>query len=1036
MNWTQKLYAFLHGTNAPQPLLEILFTPAQLDQLRKDPTTSTLTLASHIASSSDRINLPQCPNPSTPTEIRHPISGKSQAADPFIKTDDLRQIQTAIEQIQNTIAQDSSIADEDKDTEIAKQHFWWFWRFYPELLAKQQPNTNVLLFPAHPILPDCPWHSYASTVSALTGALTADTRPYLLCFTFSPIQEFIKASRKFVDFWAGSYLLHYLSAKLCWHIAQQYGPDSIIVPSLWSQEIIDALMIQTFDRNNSKVFSNSFRTIQGNSTPVDRFNDRTSTSLSTAGFPNIITALIPGEQNAQNLGQDLTKILQDEWRTLANTVKSDIRDRVISTLTNLHRSDRTWEKLLGEKEFNLAEREDPEPYKRDLEKWQQKSNWTWNQLWQEQIDNTWEPYWTAVPLGHPAHSLEQHHPDPTWKQAQNQLWQIFPNEFAQIDLPSEFEEQIYQQFNVGTWWGTIQQSLRNCIQVVKNNRTWKIPTAPGSRSTISGQFSAVHPSLNYTIIRVNGEARDLREGGGLPAGSMRLFWFIMSKAYPGLMNGSEQLNALELTKRMSWIYGEQAICKTLGITQLDPQDQDIDYEALIRFPNLTSIASARLAKENPELMQLYWKMLEKSVLEKLIKPLQGKSQENSESARQYRNKFYAKTQRPLQIAPADAAISAHPKTRGSLNGVMFSSKWLAEDMGLMNGNINQLRHLIDQAHKETGFGEGSPSDWWAIVLADGDSMGQYISGQKLEKYDRYVVQNLVDTSQLDRNAYQSFLSETPKRMGPATHVGLNRALLDFSNRIVPYLTEKRFCGRVIYSGGDDVMVVLPLEDVPGFVRSLRAAWGAHSDPYGDFENQGDYWNPTKDLDGISRRPHFTMGKGATMSMGIVFAYKTVPLPTVLETLWDAEAQAKSLPNKDGLCFRVIYGGGNQLEAMMKGHLLDDWWNLIHDAPDTLSPVLYRLSEELPKRAQVTQSDRLFSQAAKVIMQSRDETLDHFEQLHKWLDCWECWVNTVPDPKSLGCDPKDLGNLLRFSAFWVDKMSQRRTWGELKQEGTP
>ncbi len=70
--------------------------------------------------------------------------------------------------------------------------------------------------------------------------------PYLFLFTFSPVQEFIKASRKLLDFWAGSYLLHYLGVKLCWHIANEYGPDAVITPSLWSQEIIDALIVAEY----------------------------------------------------------------------------------------------------------------------------------------------------------------------------------------------------------------------------------------------------------------------------------------------------------------------------------------------------------------------------------------------------------------------------------------------------------------------------------------------------------------------------------------------------------------------------------------------------------------------------------------------------------------------------------------------------------------------------------------------------------------------------------------------------------------------
>jgi CRISPR-associated protein Cmr2 len=133
---------------------------------------------------------------------------------------------------------------------------------------------------------------------------------------------------------------------------------------------------------------------------------------------------------------------------------------------------------------------------------------------------------------------------------------------------------------------------------------------------------------------------------------------------------------------------------------------------------------------------------------------------------------------------------------------MFSSKWLAEDMNLdkaspdrnpEHSEVAKLRCAVDNAHKQSGFGDGSPSDWWVAVLADGDGMGEYISGSKLKQYQEYIDQTVVDPNipGLDE------LYAERKRMGPATHVGLNRALLDFSNRLVPYLTEKRFCGKVI-----------------------------------------------------------------------------------------------------------------------------------------------------------------------------------------------------------------------------------------------
>ena len=552
---------------------------------------------------------------------------------------------------------------------------------------------------------------------------------------------------------------------------------------------------------------------------------------------------------------------------------------------------------------------------------------------------------------------------------------------------------------------------------VKYTRNWQVATAPGERSTISGQFSAVHPRFNYTKKDTSeGKVTDLREGAGVPMGSMRLFWHVMSKAYPGLFNGSEKLNALELTKRMAWVYG--GVAEALGIpidlSQEGNLSKIIDYEQLIRFPNLSSIGAAAFARDNPQLLRTY-----RDNLYSLFRPHRSKFSDEKKRA------FYNKTSRPFHIQNSDAAIKEKcSDLKRALNGVMLSSKWLIDDMGLQGKlvikdsqnsqtQVEILRDIVQQAHKNTGFGDSSPADWWVILLADGDGMGDYVSGKKLKQYKSYVE---VEEHNRTIPGLNEFLNNTDKRMGPATHVGLNRALLDFSNRLVPYLTEKRFCGRVIYSGGDDVMVVLPLEDLPEYLLSLRAAWSGEKDPKNEFENKhngannstGDkttgYWYPSEQVTGLPPRPHFTMGNAATMSAGIVIAHKSVPLPTVLKSLWEAEGdRAKKITEKDGLCFRVIYGGGNQLEALMKGKLLAKWWDWVKEYEkyrENLAPLLYRLAEELPRRASVTNNSHLFKIAAHVIVNSRD-TSKELENVSKkveiWLDDWEQWVKEIIKP---------------------------------------
>ncbi|WP_413176307.1 type III-B CRISPR-associated protein Cas10/Cmr2 [Anabaena azotica] len=998
-------------------------------------------IAATIGSSSDRVNLNVVENNANTIELRHPISGQKQTIN-HTQQLPLETIAAEIQTVYQRFSQQPKITEEEKIIQL----YWWCWRFYPQLLA----SFNVeLLNPAHTILPDCSHHSYNSTVSALVGAMfpqdwqkdEKEKHPYLLIFTFSPVQEFIKASRKFLDFWSGSYLLHYLSAILCWEVAQKYGPDAVITPSLWSQEIIDALLLKHYPD-----FQADFHKYEGTD-PIRKFwdQDNPPQSLCTAGFPNVITVLVGSKDEAIKLGKDLEATLKSHWQEMARKVREVVKKDFIAndSIDKIANGDKLNQRLQKIEKDLLGENpseEAKEELKTELKKLRQPGCWEWNKLWDAQINHSWETYFVAVPLGNPEQDLQiQINSDSQkeWIEGQNQIADIritqqnndTENPSNQKSIPTEAELNAYNSLNVGTWWGSFQGRLGKAIQAIKNTRSWQIPVASGERSTLSGQYTALHPRFLY---------QNFYNGLGLPLESLRLFWQVMAVVYPGVFNGSEKLNAIELTKRLAWKHG--GVADSLGI-KLNPDD---DYEGLIRFPNLCSIAAANFATYHPKIIQSFWSDLRQQIEQNL--ELQSKNDE-----------FCSRTHRPFQVRRADAAVKALPNYKKGLNGVMFSSKWLADDMNLNAIETSALRTVVDTVQRKY-FGDGSPADWWVLVLGDGDGMGQYVNGSKLKPYADYIVTDLVDSQHKENENWQQLL-ETKKRIGPATHVGLNRALLDFSNRLVPYLTEQRYCGKVIYSGGDDVMAALPLADLPGFLQSLRAAWCGGKDPENEFKNEGGYWeweNAKKRPAEIPGRPLFTMGEGATMSLGIVIAHKSVPLPTVLESIWDAEKErAKKLsgviekrqdspgyetiyPNKDGLCFRVIYGSGNTLEALLKGHLLPLWWKFIQAYQEVdFSPVLYRLAEELPRHADVTKDSRLFHKAAQVILASRDEQLDKEMEnaLLGWLDAWEQWAWGVEnmdkevDDKPLGTKPEDLANLLRFSAFLVSRRQQEVNWGK-------
>jgi CRISPR-associated protein Cmr2 len=770
--YQRKLYAFLQAFQSDPDTenslcAQLQCLEPQLAEL-KAWWNSSGKVCLDIAGSSDRVNL-HARHPSETTAC-HPISGQKQT---------LQSVRP------ETLTINISAIQNEPDP---KKVFWWFWRFYPELWAKtgvnhrfghsgktasssgpcnpcggrlsdawlkrttlkmttgdrnddRSPKTypDALLHPAHSILPDCPLHSYQSTVSAIAGAMfppgISDEKPetpYLLLFSFSPVQEFIKASRKFLDFWAGSYLLHYLSARLCWHAAQAYGPDAIIVPSLWNQEIFDALMLRD---DGFQGFEEIFRAIapesSENQTPVERFNSRETNSLSTAGFPNMITVLVPGKAAAEALGQELAKKLAEEWRTISEKIRNDIRTKVVAFLTEEQHQARR-DELWREFDQTLSSQADRGLYRQEAELLKQQNCWEWRHLWDAQIDNTWEPYWAAVPLGHPGKPLVE--TDATkyeqWSKEQSAI------AWPPTELPTEAEKAVYQkELNVGTWWGSLQQRLRTAHMAVKNTRHWQIPAAPGPRSSLSGQFSAVHPRLNYQTRRLqDGTTHDFREGGGLPESSMRLFWLLMSYAYKGLFNGSEMLNALELTKRMAWQFGGVADSMGIPITEpqpvsLDPADEqlleiqqtepEINYDQLIRFPNLSSIAAARFVHDSIQKAQLaqrenqdsqihfqarihnYWNALANQVRTTLrpksVNPqdLSDKERAHHEAQAQHlataRRTFGSRTRgRPLQVAKTDKVVNSNQTAGRDYNGVMFSAKWLADEMNLEKSALPDL----------------------------------------------------------------------------------------------------------------------------------------------------------------------------------------------------------------------------------------------------------------------------------------------------------------------------------------------------------
>lgn len=617
----------------------------------------------------------------------------------------------------------------------------------------------------------------------------------------------------------------------------------------------------------------------------------TSQQQLTAGFPNVLVLVLP-EDAVKSAMQTANQTLKEEWRNLSNSVLKELQ------------TERHW---MPDLKLN-------------------------SKTWAGWLDAQWQTYWTALPIGKQgvglktaAIELERQTEFQPWLDAQNQAYNLIhdPKLFREQEL--DFLRAACQQrletqgrrfsVNVGSWWGYIFDQTRIALTSVKNARTWQIPTAFGSRSTISGIGPIVHPSSDW-----------------LTEKQAKQYW----QQHVGLFDGKEQLNATETVKR--------------GLHKVLPKILNIEQNA-VSYPDLTAGVAGYLkvnAKSGVEAKQHFDNACQ-AILDKF------------DWVKQVIHEMEGKWGIPL--VDSNPNIKYHPR--------LLNAGWLIEDAE--DAEIKQLQQnlereqdavIVEELSQEIQqvklryrteiqkvidqyYPQNNPADWYVLAAGDGDGMSEWLKGKHLKHYQDYLPSAL-KVSATVQDSWEKFIT-IPKRMGPATHNALSRALLDFSNQLLPYLTEQRYTGRLIYGGGDDVLAYTNLWEWDDWLWDVRQCFRGDKDPHAEFDHTGNYWRwqGKEKLDSRNfDRPCFTMGNQATISFGVIIAHHSVPLAIALENLWEAEKQAKEhfyLENdqkqqKDAVQVRVIYGNGNILQVTCKFSVFHQWRSLLNATTEVDSAI--------------------------------------------------------------------------------------------------
>lgn len=275
----------------------------------------------------------------------------------------------------------------------------------------------------------------------------------------------------------------------------------------------------------------------------------------------------------------------------------------------------------------------------------------------------------------------------------------------------------------------------------------------------------------------------------------------------------------------------------------------------------------------------------------------------------------------------------------------------ARDAQSANSHDAVIKRALEPLYKPP---HGRPSSRFAVIAVDGDRLGELLLGKSIratwsDVLHPSAVQRITEQADAGKpwaEAWRPLLSES-RLMGPSLHAFINRALTAFANRIVPWVVEREFAGRLIYAGGDDVLALAPAAHALGIAYRLQElwsapwvhdtmphafAWGPDASASASSSGAKATWDPDRDRarfethDGdetLTAAPRIgeiipMLGPHHSLSAGIAYAHFKTPLGLVIEAAREALNQdAKQLADRAACAERLFTRGGPKLSSVFR-----------------------------------------------------------------------------------------------------------------------
>lgn len=239
-------------------------------------------------------------------------------------------------------------------------------------------------------------------------------------------------------------------------------------------------------------------------------------------------------------------------------------------------------------------------------------------------------------------------------------------------------------------------------------------------------------------------------------------------------------------------------------------------------------------------------------------------------------------------------------------------------------DVNELLKDI----KRKGIKRTDEDNYYAILMMDGDKMGDLVNGSTITaKWCDVLHRELV--SRYENGTLKEKLSLWKEYLGrwrilsPALHTTISESLGAFSLYAVPSIIKKHK-GKLIYAGGDDVAAVLPLSSALSAADTIRKVYNMR---FASISSDG-ICEVFDKADGTA--PVFLFlgnGEGISISAALLVCHHKQPLRGVIEEARRLlKETAKDKTGRDAVAVRLKKRSGHTRDFTAKWNEINPFFN--------------------------------------------------------------------------------------------------------------